>query len=53
MDRDTFVCRLKEAEETTKGVQGELRGKKSVDFNKYKQGLNGFCALCHEPDRIK
>ena len=53
MDRDTFIRRLKEAQEATNVVQKNLRGKKSIDFGKYKKDINGFCVLCHEPDRIK
>lgn len=53
MDRDTFIRRLKEAQEKTKTVMGEVRTKKAFDFAKYKQDLNGFCVLCHEPERVK
>ena len=53
MDRDTLIRRLKEVQEKTKSVMGEVKTKKAFDFAKYKQDLNSFCVLCHEPERIK
>lgn len=53
LDKSDFNNRLKE----TKGISEEMLKKgydiKVAGIDDFKKSLNGFCVICHEPERLK
>lgn len=53
LDRRDFDKRLKEVKENSEEMLKLGKGIKATNVEQFKQSLNGFCVICHEPERLK
>ena len=53
MDKKDFYNRLKGIRDINEEMVKKARDKKPVDVDAFRNSLNGFCVVCHEPERIK
>ncbi|MBM2839008.1 MAG: hypothetical protein HW415_1633 [Deltaproteobacteria bacterium] len=53
MDKKDFYNRLKGIREINEEMVKKARDNKPVDIELFRNSLNGFCVVCHEPERIK